>query len=548
MTTFNALSQKITNDFIQSVIFIDDKAYNQNGPKDQHEFNAQEVTDIFSKKGKICAVYKPSVVSDLEHLSSIATKSDVAILDWQIVLDEDSSENEDSHDDETDADEDDVRGVYTKKILTNLLSNINSKHCVKLILIYTGEVDLPSIASEISEALIVGGIEGFKISDDDTCTVISDNCKIMVISKSNGGAGRTQHLPELAHKTKRYDELPDFISSQFTEMTSGLLSNFAMESLSEIRRNFHHILTLFSKDLDVAYLAHQTLLPNSFDANELLVQLLSDTFSSIIRYKNLNQFLDEGNVSLWLSHNIKEEIKPLYKTDGTAEEIFYIRNKSMLLELLKSSVDVKEKYYNSIKNNDGQKIAQKKIDILMKKFSTTLFVDFEKSEEINKKFAKLCYHRSAIFSPQHLPFLSLGTVVKSTLPENKYYICIQQRCDSVRIMDGAPRRFLFISLEQVSDGGFNFLTPDGIKLRIVKSTYSLRTVKFSGSGGVALAKRCEVENKKYFEPTYYSEKYPERFEYIIELKELYAQRIVEEYSSSLSRVGLDEPEWVRRLN
>lgn len=545
--TFNELSERVTNDFIQNIIFIDDKAYNQDSPRDQHEFDAQEVTKIFSKKGKICAVYKPSVISDLEYLSSIAMKSDVTILDWQIVLDDESIEHEDAHDDD-DAEEDDVRGVYTKKIIINLLSNVNNKYCVKLILIYTGEVDLPSIASDIEKTLRDDGITGFKLSEDDACTVISDNCKIMVISKSNGGVGRTQHLPELAHKTKRYDELPDFISLQFTEMTSGLLSNFAMESLSEIRRNFHHILALFSKDLDAAYLAHQTLLPNAFDANELLVQLLSDTFSSIIRYKNLNQFLDEKNINLWLQHNIIEENKPFYKNDGTAEDISYIRNTEMLIKLLKSSSDVKGKYYDSLKSNNDKQLPLKKIDLLMKKFATSLFIDIEKTEEINKKFAKLCFHRSAIFSPQHLPFLSLGTVVKSTLPEEKYYICIQQRCDSVRITDDLPRRFLFVSLDKVDDGAFNFLTPDGLRLKIDKSTYSLRTVKFSGVNGLVRAKRDEAEIKKYFEPTYYSVEYPERFEFIIELKELYAQRIVEEYSSSLSRIGLDEPEWVRRLN
>ena len=84
-------------------------------------------------------------------------------------------------------------------------------------------------------------------------------------------------------------------------------------------------------------------------------------------------------------------------------------------------------------------------------------------------------------------------------------------------------------------------------MKINKSTYSLRTVKFCGNQGVARAKISD--NKKYFEPTYYSlPKHPERFEFIVELKELYAQQIVEEYSSSLSRVGLDEPEWVRRLS
>lgn len=544
MNTFANLSETVTNNFIQNIIFIDDKAYN-NGPADQHEFDAQEVTKIFSKKGKICAVYKPQVVSDLDYLTSIAKKSDVTILDWQIVLNHEPSDNNESQDDEDDAEDDDVRGVYTKRIITNLLSDIDTQNCVKLIIIYTGEVDLISIASDINRSLVDSKIEGFVINDNDPCSVISDNCRIMVLSKSNGSTSR-QHLPMLVDRIKRYDELPDFISLQFTEMTSGLLSNFAMESLAEIRRNFHHILTLFSKELDAAYLAHQSLLPNALDANELLVQLLSDTFSSIIRYKNLNHFLDDARIKLWLESNIQEGERELYLKDGSADNVRYLRSSGMLINLLKSHPDVKEKFCNTVLTSNGSKISKSKIDVLMSKHAAALFTEFEKIDSINKQFAKLCYHRSAIFSPGHLPFLSLGTVVKSTLDNGCYYICIQQRCDSVRINDGECRRFLFISLDQIEEGPFNFLTPDGVKLKINKSTYSLRTVKFSGTQGVALAKI--YDNKKYFEPNYYTQENQERFEFIVELKELYAQQIVEEYSSSLSRVGLDEPEWVRRLN
>ena len=46
MNTFTSLSERVTNDFIQNIIFIDDKAYS-NGPTDQHEFDAQEVTKHF---------------------------------------------------------------------------------------------------------------------------------------------------------------------------------------------------------------------------------------------------------------------------------------------------------------------------------------------------------------------------------------------------------------------------------------------------------------------------------------------------------------------
>lgn len=545
MQSFTDFSQKVTDKFIQNIIFIDDKAYHHGDVRDQHEFDAQEVTKIFSQKGKICAVYKPEAVRDLEYLTLIAKKSDVTILDWQIVLEEEELEDKVDGDDEADADVDDVRGVYTKRIITSLLSDVETQNCIKLILVYTGEVDLQEIASSIEMSLREKNIKGFNISEDDPCSVISNNCRIMVISKSNGGAERA-YFPMLDNKRKRYDELPDFISEQFSEMTSGLLSIFAMESLAEIRRNFHHILTLFSKSLDAAYLAHQSLLPNTFDANELLVQLLSDTFSSIIRYKDLNHFLNGDVLESWLDQHIEAGERPLYTKDDAADTPRYMRDKQTLLQLLQSHPDVKEKFYSLLSGVNGDVLSRKKIELFMDRYAATLFADIDSVDTINKSFAKLCYHRSTIFSTGHLPYLSLGTVVRSTSDEKRYYICIQQRCDSVRIKEDESRRFLFISLDEIESGGFNFLTPDGIKLKVDKSTYSLRTIKFNGCDGVAIAKKDG--EKKYFEPTYYSAESPEKFEFIVELKELYAQQIVESYSSSLSRVGLDEPEWVRRLS
>ncbi|HBQ3521683.1 TPA: hypothetical protein L7Z02_004623, partial [Salmonella enterica subsp. enterica serovar Senftenberg] len=166
-------------------------------------------------------------------------------------------------------------------------------------------------------------------------------------------------------------------------------------------------------------------------------------------------------LKLWLEHNIEEGERPLYTKDGAEDNVRYIRNAGVLLNLLKTNADVREKYCNSLLSTDSQPIAKAKIELLMKKFATTLFAEVNTIDNVNKKFAKLCYHRSSIFSPRHLPFLSLGTVVKSTLTGGDYYICIQQRCDSVRIGEDESRRFLFISLKQVDDGGFNFLTPDG---------------------------------------------------------------------------------------
>lgn len=45
----------------------------------------------------------------------------------------------------------------------------------------------------------------------------------------------------------------------------------------------------------------------------------------------------------------------------------------------------------------------------------------------------------------------------------------------------------------------------------------------------------------------FESKYGEEYEWVLELKDLQAQRIVDAYCSRLSRVGLDESEWLRLL-
>ncbi|AWY00276.1 hypothetical protein A8139_09895 [Marinomonas primoryensis] len=179
------------------------------------------------------------------------------------------------------------------------------------------------------------------------------------------------------------------------------------------------------------------------------------------------------------------------------------------------------------------------------KYAFSLFHQNGDDENVNKDFALLCQHKDLIKYDHHTPVLTLGTVVKSNNEEGSYYVCIQQRCDSVRVDEQQARRFLFLSLSIVNqDSKFDFITPDGDKLKLGKSIYDMRTVKFSGSSE-GTVKAEEESEKMYFVPFYYSEELTEKFEFIFELKDLYAQRIVVQYSSSLSRVGLDEPEWIR---
>jgi hypothetical protein len=538
---FESLSNEIANDFIQSVVFIDDKAYSATDDADiQHNFDVQAITRSFAHNKKICSVFQPESAEDISMFSEIAEKADIAILDWQIIIQQQSAADS-NEDDEDDAEDDDIRGVYTKTIIRNLLSSVSNQNSLKLIIIYTGETDLSNIAADVLADLSRNQVNGFSIPDDDECSIVSKSCTILVRAKSNGGAGRGTHNPTLLNKEVTYEELPEFINSEFSKLTSGLLSNFTLQALTAVRKNFFQILNVFSKELDAAYLTHKSLLSNVNDANELLVDLLGDTFISILRAENLNNSISESVVSKWIDTYISDEQRPTLDSSGNPTANLFNRNKEILKAVLVSSKDVKQKFIDKLYVNGISNTSAKKN---YRKYAFGLFHPQGDGEASNISFSQLCQRKDLIKYEQYSPMLTLGTVVKSSLEQGAYYVCIQQRCDSVRVGEQEKRRFLFLSLS-IADGNksFDFITPTGQKLKLDSSTFNVRTIKFHGSqGGTVHATNGE---SMYFEPAYFADEAPEKFEYIFELKDLYAQRVVEQYSSLLSRVGLDEPEWVR---
>ena len=506
--TYQEHSKNVANEFIQSIAFIDDRAYQSSDTsnRDLHDFDAQAISLAFAKHEKLCAVYQPAKKEDIDSFSKLAQKADVTVIDWQINLSEplgiDSQSNEE--DDETD----DERGQYTKQIIVELLKN--NRNGLKLIVVYTGETDLAGITENIRKDLKTSEISLDLEESEGTCTITaSPYFKILVIGKNNSA--------EVTEGKVNYKYLPDFILTEFAKLTAGLLSNFALQSLAKIRQNFYQILALFPAELDKAYLANQSLLGIE-DTNEQLIEVLGDTFISILRANRLQNPLDKNRVHQWIESQddlCMDKAKALYKPG-------IIKNK---IRTVCPSTSVK----SDIKCND------KVMDV------------FKVKEDENKKLARLFHHKNLIVFDGHTPILSLGTVVKSIKEgdEGLYYVCIQQRCDSVRLTSDEPRRFLFLSLKK-AESGWNLITRDGTNLKIDKKTYGIRTVKFKGTGEVVAQRGSEGESsqepKLYFTPFHEGD---ETFEFIFELKDLYAQRIVSEYSANLTRVGLDESEWMR---
>ncbi len=503
--TYQEHSKNVANEFIQSIAFIDDRAYQSSDTsnRDLHDFDAQAISLAFAKHEKLCAVYQPAKKEDIDSFSKLAQKADVTVIDWQINLSEPLGINSQSN--EEDDETDDERGQYTKQIIVELLKN--NRNGLKLIVVYTGETDLAGITENIRKDLKTSEISLDSEESEGTCTITaSPYFKILVIGKNNSA--------EATEGKVNYKDLPDFILTEFAKLTAGLLSNFALQSLAKIRQNFYQILALFPAELDKAYLANQSLLGIE-DTNEQLIEVLGDTFISILRANRLQNPLDKNRAFQWI------ESQDSLCTDKAKAKALYepgcIKKK---LEVAFHDSKVKER-------------------------NAKLMGFFNVSEDENKKLAQLFHHKNLIVFDGHTPILSLGTVVKSIKEgdEGLYYVCIQQRCDSVRLTSDEPRRFLFLSLKK-AESGWDLITQDGTNLKIDKKTYGIRTVKFTGAGEVIA--QCDSaggdSSKLYFTPFYGGD---EKFEFIFELKDLYAQRIVSEYSANLTRVGLDESEWMR---
>ena len=139
--------------------------------------------------------------------------------------------------------------------------------------------------------------------------------------------------------------------------------------------------------------------------------------------------------------------------------------------------------------------------------------------------------------------LQLGTVV---LFKKDFLVCVQPRCDSVRIDPAEPRSFPFLPFE-VADAnepehGFVVEHPDNaglIRLRLRSEPFSLRTFTFPADDSRSVRAR-EVKGRWNFYATG-----QRRFQWVADLKPEFSQRVAVDLAAEIARVGLNESELVR---
>ena len=125
-------------------------------------------------------------------------------------------------------------------------------------------------------------------------------------------------------------------------------------------------------------------------------------------------------------------------------------------------------------------------------------------------------------------------------------VCIQPRCDCIRITQSS-RFFPFLPFEIVEQKNKKFdlvveEEKEHIRLRIINNPYRLKMISFP----VSQEKIIAASNKEGKVSHYFKGYKKVKYKWIGELKSEHAFRIANDFTEKLSRVGLNESEWLRR--
>ncbi len=502
MSEFFKHSKSIVEDFLQTAVFLDDRATfiyeekvakiivappvrgvekvteeptetnpDENIERVEHLLDAKTIIDTFMNKGIVCSVLKceeETYDAQVTNYLKLLEKADMIVLDWDLFRD---------------------NGDRVVALLEKLLESETDLHPFRSIVIYTAN-NLESVKAKLS-------VNNITFPEDSyVSNVPSKYTTISIYSKPDSKEA-------IEDRTVDFSELVNKCIEDFTNSFHGIVPNVAMASIAEIRNNTHKLLANLNKDLDIAYLSHRALLTDSEDAEKHLEEMVINEIESIIHCNQVG--------------------------------------KNARYTIIKKSPFLKNKKYQNIEFTkclqegvEGQLNKPQKgrfIKDIKKCFTFEWYLDEEVSKSSEKDFAVLSLFQTN-YSIKNL-YLTLGVILEEKATTKKL-LCLQPRCDSSRLTDDTE--FIFLELQKERDQKFDIILPSNEKYILDYGRKYRKTITFSQKNNIISPTKAlyfnSIDKKKY--------------RYVGTLKRTQSQRISNEYGAYLSRVGLNESEYLRR--
>jgi hypothetical protein len=474
-------------------------------PESPSDLPIKPLADAFLDKQIVCGVLKPTDSDKDADVISRAVKAaevaDIVIVDWYL------------------------RGTDNQlalSILSRILQGDQSREGrLRLILVYTSAVPLQERSKELAAHLKSEGIKCDLHKDDDTL-IQADNCRIRFVQKRVGKEGSTvESLPELA-------------VDEFSRLSSGLLSNFALLGIGAVREATHHLLATFDRRLDAAFVGHRAMLGDADDARGLAMALFMLQMRGILSLPNhLGSSLSDDELGAWFDDrfdypNVDEHLKELT-----------LKKAALRGGLLDCRFNPKA-VHSALFLPDAQRLNTKAAAI---------------EQEVSQDFARLATFVRELqgFNPlpkDWLPTLTLGSVVRLKDGEKIHYLmCVQPLCDTVRIDEA--RYFPFVRL--VEGGGVKNAEhlvirddAESIVVNVESKAGSRHYEKFEPDpASRAVRAKPVVQDGRLIGYSFFGAGDAE-YAWLGDVDAMKAQRIAVDLSGLLARVGIDEYEWLRR--
>ncbi len=470
----------------------------KSGTPNLHRLDARILVDSFANLGLICAVIAPRRNDEalIDNVVLTAKRADLVVLDWQL-----SGDN----------------GKETLSMLKEILKD-DADERLRLIAVYTGEQDIDGIGKTIAQELEQMGC---KFRRDDLGVVLSYRyCRIVIYAKSD-----TPLAQELKDRSIPEADVPKYLIRDFANMAEGLLPSIALTSLAAVRENVHKILDRFHATLDPAFLTHRACLPVPEDSQQHMVDQLASELHAIM----------EDAAARENPAGIEVVKKWLAATHGPNDNFNFGENKTLSFDQTVALLR------EGLGQEPGALSKSKDFKILTSGFA--------KSEDMQKKLdcelAWMFNFRTVFDASRRI--LYLGTVLRkqNDTDDSGFFLCMRPRCDSVWL--SGENSFLLLPLIEPRRKLIQLV------LRTDKDTYRRVSVGTNASQWllVRFSPRRDGEpiiaEQDKTGDFFFTDSDGTQFEWLGELKAEFAQRIAHHFASGLSRVAINNSEWLRRL-
>lgn len=469
----------------------------------EHPLRTKQLIDAFADMGVVCGVLAPLEGDEIrQRLLKAAGRADLVVLDWELHRD---------------------GGATALQLIKALLDqdNAGERRRLRVLAIYTGQTGLTSIVNRVRTAL--------RLSEDslaeDGMALTSENVRIVAFSKSLGDkVPVNREIPET--------ELPKRLVREFAQLTAGLVPSVALAALTAVRNETHRLLQALKANMDLGYLGHRVASSFPDDTESHLVDIVAAEIGAILSDGAVGSKADLDAIRSWLD-DARTASPPL--NCGSALEKPKQVAEAQLERMLTVGLGRDEAL-------DGYEGLSKSVLRAVRRQGAHLFTNSSSDAEASSDvFALRMATRTLYTRPARV--LQLGTVVRF---HGNFWICIQPRCDSVRIDPAQPRSFPFLPFDIADDDdtehGFVVEDPGAaglVRLRLRAKPFALRTFAFSADDTRSVRAR-KVKGRWNFYATG-----NRRFQWIADLKPEFSQRVAVDLAAEIARVGLNESELVR---